>query len=574
MRKILILLALFTFQSVLVAQKHPLSKSDSGIVFKNLEKYDYLMKQKDLRGASGALNDVAFVFWNNNHYQEAAHYYEKSLKLNEQVANENGIAMINNNLGMLYSDLGQYDKSLTCFSKTLSARRSHDEPAGITSALINISVVLNNLERYDESIELLSEALDISRAVYDKYQMRSVYGMLSETYEKQGNVEKSLKYFDLYKTFHEELQRQEVSGLKVQIEKEKVQTNLAEADRALKEIELLKKELEVLRQQQEIQMKDSINQQLYSSLSKNQIALQLLEKEKQLGELEALAVEQQNAQLVKERSSLRIIFGIVLFAVLVIGSLIYLNFRKTKGFAIHMREKNLSIERQKVELEKANDLKNRIFSIISHDLRSPISSLQGFFSVIDGFEMEDELKQALGSVESQLTNSATLLENLLTWSKSQIQNADPVIEKVQIDDLVNETFMLLQFQAAKKGITLESSVSKGDILETDRAMVNIVIRNLVQNAIKFTPEGGKVKVNFENSEGHKCIMVHDTGVGMTEKKIADLFDISTNRSSVGTAKEKGSGLGLILCKELIAKVNGLIEVSSKPGMGSVFVLKF
>lgn len=574
MRKILVLLAIFLIQGVLHAQKHPLSKSDSGVVFKGLEKYEYLLGSNDLRGASGALNDVAFVFWNNNHYQEAAHYYEKSLKLNEKVANENGIAMINNNLGMLYSDLGEYDKSLTAFSKTLSARRSHDEPAGITSALINISVVLNNLERYDESIELLSEALDIARGVYDKYQMRSVYGMLSETYEKQGNVEKSLKYFDLYKTFHEELQRQEVSGLKVQIEKEKVQTNLAEAERAIKEVELLRKEIEILRQEQEIQMKDSINQELYSNLSKNQIALQLLEKEKKLGELEALAVEQQNEQLVKERSSLRVIFGIVLFAVLVIGSLIYLNFRKTKGFAVHMREKNLSIERQKVELEKANDLKNRIFSIISHDLRSPISSLQGFFSVIDGFEMEDELKQALNSVDSQLTNSATLLENLLTWSKSQIQNADPVIEKVQIDELVNETFMLLQFQAAKKKITLHSNIIKEDILETDRAMVNIVIRNLVQNAIKFTPEGGQVTVNFENTSGHKCILVQDTGVGMTEKKIADLFDISTNRSSVGTAKEKGSGLGLILCKELIAKVNGLIEVSSKPGMGSVFVLKF
>lgn len=574
MRKIFILLAFFVFQSALLAQKHPLSKSDSGIVYKSLEKYEYLLGVKDLRGASGALNDAAFVFWNNNHYQEAAHYYEKSLQLNEKVANENGIAMINNNLGMLYSDLGEYDKSLTAFSKTLSARRSHDEPAGITSALINISVVLNNLKRYDESIELLSEALDIARGVYDKYQMRSVYGMLSETYEKKGDVDTSLKYFDLYKTFHEELQRQEVSGLKVQIEKEKVQTNLAEADRALKEVELLRKEIELLQQEQEIQMKDSINQELYSNLSKNQIALQLLEKEKKLGELEALAVEQQNQQLVKERSSLRIIFGIVLFAILVISSLIYLNFRKTKGFAIHMREKNLSMERQKVELEKANDLKNRIFSIISHDLRSPISSLQGFFSVIDGFEMEDELKTALNSVESQLTNSATLLENLLTWSKSQIQNADPVIEKVQIDDLVNETFMLLQFQAAKKNITLESEISNEDVLETDRAMVNIVIRNLVQNAIKFTPEGGQVKVNFENAYGHKCIMVHDTGVGMTEKKIAALFDISTNRSSVGTAKEKGSGLGLILCKELIAKVNGLIEVSSTPGMGSVFILKF
>jgi signal transduction histidine kinase len=574
MRKVLILLAFFLSQSVLFAQKHPLSKSDSGIIFKNLEKYEYLMKSNDVRGASGALNDVAFTFWNNNHYQEAAHYYERSLKLNEQVANENGIAMINNNLGMLYSDIGEYDKALTCFSKTLSARRSHDEPAGITSALINISVVLNNLHRYDESIELLSEALDIARGVYDKYQMRSVYGMLSETYEKKGDVEKSLKYFDLYKTFHEELQRQEVTSLNKQLAKEKVQTQIVEAENAMNEIEILRKELEILKQAQLIQMKDSLNQELYTNLSKQQIAMELLEKEKELGELESLAKEQQNKQLVKERATLRIVFGVGLLATLIIGSLIFLNMRKTRRYAMLMKEKNLSIEKQRMELETANDLKNRMFSIISHDLRSPISSLQGFFSVIDGFEMDEELKQALNSVESQLTNSATLLENLLSWSKSQIQNADPIIEQVRISELVNETFMLLQFQADKKNIQLITNVTSEDVLETDKSMINIVIRNLVQNAIKFTPEGGSVIVNFENEYGHKCIKVQDTGVGMTEKKIADLFDISTNRSSVGTAKEKGSGLGLILCKELIAKVNGLIEVTSKPGMGSVFVLKF
>ncbi len=203
------------------AQEYPLSKSDSGIVFKSLEKYEALIAKDDFRGASGALNDVAFVYWNNNHYAEAATYYEKSLVLNERVSNENGIAMINNNLGMLYADIGRYEESLAAFTKTLAARRASNEPAGVISALVNISVVLNNLHKYSESIKHLSEAIDIARELYDKHQMRSVYGMLSETYEKMGEVEKSLQYFELYKSFHEDIQRAEIKGMNRELAEEK-----------------------------------------------------------------------------------------------------------------------------------------------------------------------------------------------------------------------------------------------------------------------------------------------------------------------------------------------------------------
>ncbi|MFY0599614.1 MAG: tetratricopeptide repeat protein [Cyclobacteriaceae bacterium] len=567
-----IVLVLFSFLAV--SQKHPLSKSDSGIIHHNIEKYDFLLEKNDIRGASGALNDVAFVYWNNNHYQEAAEYYEKSLTLNKQVSNENGVAMINNNLGMLYADLGDYQKSLDNFNKTLAARRAGKEPIGIISSLINMSVVLNNLERYEESVVHLSEALDISRELYDKHQMRSVYGMLSETYEKMGEVDKSLKYFDLYKTFHEEIQRETVKVINEELKKEKLQKQVVEAEKAKKENELLRKELEIYKQDQLIQSKDSLNQELYSDLSKNQIAIQLLENEKRVSELEAASQELKTEQLIVERRNLIITVLIIIISVLIISVLVLIVLRKTKKHAASLSKKNQAIEIQSIALREANDLKDKMFSIIAHDLRSPISSLQGFFMAIDSFEVGEELRGALGSVESQLTSSATLLDNLLTWSRSQIQNADPIIENVDVRALVDESFQLLQFQAEKKNVKLTNLISDDCQLRSDKNMINIVIRNLVQNAVKFTPKGGEVKVGFEVDRGHKLISISDTGVGMDQDKIEKLFDISTNRSTEGTNREKGSGLGLILCKELIEKIDGLIEVSSKPGTGSVFRLKF
>ncbi len=551
----------------LKAQVHPLSKSDSGIVIKSLEKYEYLLEENDLRGASGALNDAAFVYWNNNHYQQAADYYEKSLELNEQVANENGIAMLNNNLGMLNADLGNYEKSLDHFTRTLAARRANKEEVGMVSALVNMSVVLNRLDRYDESIKALEEALDLSRERYDINQMRSVYGMLSETYEKMGDAEKSLYYFEYYKAMNKEVQGEEVKETKKQLVQERIEKELIATQ---KENELLKKQLEIKRQEEEIQKKDSINQSLYSNLSRKEVEIQLLEKSKQVSELEAKAQQEANQKLKYFRNSLIVVAG----ALFVITILILINVRKTKKHRDELADKNVRIENQRQELETANHTKDRIFSIISHDLRSPIKSLQGFFTYIDVFDIPDDLKSALSGMESELVNSASLLDNLLAWSKSQIQKHDPEITEFNIKPIVDETIQLLQTAAEKKKIKLVANVTEEDILVTDPQMLKIAIRNLLQNAIKFTPIGGEVALLYVADDQGTYVKVKDSGIGMSFQKMQSLFDIKTNRSSEGTAKEKGSGLGLILTKELVEQAGGEINVESTVGHGTEFSIQF
>ncbi len=556
------------------AQILPLSKKDSGVVLQSLEKYQNLLDQNDLRGASGALNDVAFVYWNNNHYLEAANYYEQSLDLNKKVANENGIAMINNNLGMLYADLGRYEESLEKFTLTLAARRSGDEKIGIISALINMSVVLNNLKRYEESVERLGEALDIARELYDKQQMRSVYGMLSETYEKMGDVERSLQYFELYKTFHEDIQREEIKTVNQELRKERVAKELLAAQKAQQENELLKQKLELYEQAEEISLKDSINESLYSSLSRQQVEMQLLERDKQLSELESAAREVENEQLQKEKTYLRNILITMVFAGFIIAGLIFYISRRTRLHNQTLKEKNASIEAQKRDLEIANSTKDRIFSIISHDLRSPISSLQGFFAAIENFDLPKTLKGAFADVEAELANSATLLENLLNWSKAQIRNREPAYEEFQVSELVDQSFRLLKEVAKKKDINLVNHVKESDYLKSDPRMVDIVVRNIIQNAVKFTPKGGSVEVRFAQIDRDAYISIRDTGVGMPPDKVQQLFDITKNRSSLGTANERGSGLGLILCKQLIEKLGGTLGVRSEPGEGSEFKLNF
>lgn len=556
------------------AQQHPLSRSDSGIVVKSLAKYEKLKGENDLRGASAALNEVAFTYWNNNHYSKAASYYELSLSLNKRIGNENGIAMINNNLGMLYSDLGRYNESLQKFTETLAARRSAKETEGIISALINLSVVHNNLGSYNKSVEYLTEALDLAREKYDEERMRSVYGMLSETYEKMGKMEESLYYFGLYKSFHEKISREEIQTVNKELEEERLQRQILIAEKAKKENELLRQKLELYEKEEQIQEQDSVNKSLFSSLSKAEVAKNLLESEKQLAVIKSENHELENERLQQQKAQLRNILMVTIISVVIIITLIWVGHMRTRRHNEKLASFNESLERKTRELEIANHTKDRMFSVISHDLRSPITSLQGFFMAIDEFDIPEDLKAALENVEAQLSNSATLLENLLIWSRSQLEKTEPTIQEFELAALVEHNIRLLQQMAGSKGIQLSNAIKPQEKIKSDPQMVSIVVRNLMQNAIKFTPRGGKVSVDLIHNGEASYLKVMDTGVGMSSDKVKTLFDITTNKTTDGTESEKGSGLGLIICKELIEKVGGFIEVSSEVGAGTEFSLKF
>lgn len=552
------------------AQEHPLSKKDSGDVYKGLEKYEYLLENSDFRGAASALNEVAFVYWNNNHYRQAADYYEKSYELNVKVANENGLAMINNNLGMLYADLGEYDKAFEKFNQTLAARRANDEVDGMISALINLSVVLNRLERYNESISNLTEALTLAREGYDKEMMRSIYGMLSETYGFQGDVEKSLQNFELYKSFHEEIQREKVSDVQKELEKERIQKQEAQLENQKRENELLRKENELLRNQKLLEEKDSVNTGLYSDLSRKQVEIALLNKDKELQEAQLQIRNKENEDLSRQRTYI-IVFSLIIFILISIVLFIVYRFgKRSKKQAMELAATNKTLDENRKELEIANKTKEKIFSIIAHDLRGPMVSLSSLFHLLSDDEVSPDMQEAMASMRAELSNSVTILDNLLEWSRTEIKGEILKTEKINIAEKIEHTFKLLEPHASRKEVVLQSNVNSEDHIHTNTEVLSIVLRNLIQNAIKFTAKGGSVTVNNQTQSGRQIISVTDTGIGMDDDLIKRIFDISQRTNRLGTAQEKGSGLGLVLCKELIQKAGGLLSVESKVNQGTTF----
>jgi len=225
------------------------------------------------------------------------------------------------------------------------------------------------------------------------------------------------------------------------------------------------------------------------------------------------------------------------------------------------------------ELEAAIDTKNRLFSIIAHDLRNPIGGITRISELLySRYERLDHAKRQ-SFAQSIMQASQTvevLLENLLDWSKLEGNLLEAKMEKVDLAPIAEQIMELSRAQAAQKNIEMGIRGSLELELLADPRMLNTILRNLVSNAIKFTPDGGKVVLETQDLGGRASLGVRDTGMGIGPEKVAELLGGSPNESTIGTRNEKGTGLGLFLCKQMLAKHDSRLQLESQPGQGSFF----
>jgi len=235
-----------------------------------------------------------------------------------------------------------------------------------------------------------------------------------------------------------------------------------------------------------------------------------------------------------------------------------------------IKENASLLEKQKEELIELNALKNKMFSIISHDLKAPMYAMRNFFGEVQQNNMPArELKKMVPVVINDLNYTTSLMDNLLQWAKAQMQSHAVYPQKVDIGNAIEETLNLLRRQSENKQIVIESDSKEGVYGFMDKDMLNLVLRNLVSNAIKFTPQKGNIKIGVHENCTLVEVFVQDTGTGISPEA---LKKINSNDfySTKGTASESGTGLGLKLCKEFMIRNGGQLYIESKPGKGSTF----
>ena len=240
---------------------------------------------------------------------------------------------------------------------------------------------------------------------------------------------------------------------------------------------------------------------------------------------------------------------------------------------LQIRFKNEQINNYSVQLEKLIATKDKFFSIIAHDLRNPFVGIENFTKILmklgkyDPLDMESQLK----TIHSTAQHGHELLENLLRWARSQTDRIEINSEVFRLCDAVRNCISLLQTQADNKQVKLLCNVSEEILIDSDQDVLETIIRNLMSNALKYSNALGSVTINAENSADEIEISISDTGVGIPEDVQINLFRIDNKlQSQKGTAGEKGSGLGLILCKEFIDKLGATISVKSEVGKGTTF----
>ena len=223
-------------------------------------------------------------------------------------------------------------------------------------------------------------------------------------------------------------------------------------------------------------------------------------------------------------------------------------------------------------MDRLNATKDRLFAIISHDLRGAVSAFQNIGQIIS-FHLKKGNYERLGLVASQVDKSANnlnnLLDNLLQWSVSQIEGVELNPTKLYISRSVDDIVELFEENAAAKGIQLKSFIDVDLQAIADENSLHLVLRNLVSNAIKFTSEGDKIEIHAKENDNFVELNISDTGTGIPEEKMARIFHIDSKTSSKGTSGERGTGLGLALCKEFVERNGGSIELQSTFGEGTV-----
>lgn len=234
---------------------------------------------------------------------------------------------------------------------------------------------------------------------------------------------------------------------------------------------------------------------------------------------------------------------------------------------------HLELKWAREELKQANATKDKFFSIIAHDLKTPFTALITISELLVQEKISNEEKEEFFRyIQEASKRGFDLLKNLLEWSRSQTKNIDFNPKELNLSFIIEDNIKLLQLSAKAKNIDLSSEIRKDLILNADENMLNTIIRNLISNAIKFTYDGGKVTIVAQKQEDQIEIRVIDSGIGIEPENIQKLFKIDKRFIKFGTKKEKGTGLGLVICKEFIDFHKGSISVESKIGKGSQFIV--
>ncbi|MEM6755381.1 MAG: HAMP domain-containing sensor histidine kinase, partial [Cyanobacteria bacterium P01_C01_bin.38] len=282
------------------------------------------------------------------------------------------------------------------------------------------------------------------------------------------------------------------------------------------------------------------------------------------------AQQQLRQEQLKNQEFIRNVLVVILAFTGILLFTLYRNSVKRRKANEKLIAHQAEIEAKRKELESLLSMKDKFFSIVSHDLRSPINGLVGILDLLDeGHISQEELVKVTSSLKQRLDGTRKMLDNLLDWALVEMNEITLQWDEVNLMKSVDDNLSFFK-EINEKGITFKNQIKKGLKVKADPNMLDLILRNLIANSIKFMDEKGEVIISSSTTNGKATVSVKDNGVGMGTDQISKIFDTNVLYTTKGTANEKGTGLGLKLCKEFVEKMGGTIWVESEEDKGSTF----
>lgn len=552
-----------------------------------------LAARYDSSGLSKAYNGIGLGYYFLSNYERSFEFHKKALEIREQI-HDPQVSSSYNNLGLVLTDLGSKEMALSYYKKALQAKIDFRQFVALSTTLTNIgnmyrsrgdldSAILyelknlrhldsipdnrnlatcqNNLsisyldsKKFSEAEKYALRALSLEKKLKREFEIINVCKNLSIIYEGKKQLGLSSVYID--SIFHF-VQKPNTfrSIVSVYSQKARIDSMRGDLSSAYKN---LGKYIKWKAHFDELERKEVVLEleKKYQSEIQNQ-EINRLQQENTIKDLEASSANQRQIFLVS---------GLLLLLVSIV--VLYNRYQLKQRTSKVLDEKN-------TELQKLNGFKDRMFAVISHDLRNPVDA---FNTIIESLNQNlqhasaEELKEFLASTLDSAKDLKSLLNNLLEWSLIQIGKLPFNPQSVALSNVVSESVSHIESMAVLKKIRITSTIGSEQVL-ADRSMITIIVRNLISNAIKFSDDGKSIHLHSFTQNGSVVFSVADEGIGMKPEELSKLFKQEENMRTIGSSSSKGAGIGLLLCKELADKNGGKIYAESEEGKGSTFYLE-
>lgn len=519
-----------------------------------------LLGQKNNESIS--LRNIGLINMDLQIYDQAIAYLEKAENIDIELDNKLQLCSTYNSMGIAYREITDFDTALIITQNALDIAESLNNDYMIAQSNHNMGVICNRLKLFEDAIRYFSKSLEITEkydivtgSIYNMISIGKVYTELGDYYKADGYLFDALRLCENnnFNDINDELYQ----AISVNYQRWGKYNSALQFYQLFEHLKDSINNLEKLRELQNIQIKYETDQK--------EIENQQLKVQNKL----------QEYVIFKQRIFVVAFVLLSIIAILVIVMLITVRSKRKKRYLI-LRAKNRKINEQSEELTTSNQTKDKLFSIIAHDLRSPFGSLMGFSSLLQEEAESGNFENIL--YYSQQLNSTTkstfeLLDNLLNWSRSQQEKLKSVIVTIDLNSTIDEIIRTIQDKADEKQIIILNLIVENTEVKTDKNMLMVIVRNLVSNAIKFTPKGGEIKIISRIENDWNILSIQDNGVGMEKSVLDTVLSGSPGYTTKGTEMEQGSGLGLMLVKDFVERLGGMVWVESTLNEGSVFSFK-